>query len=300
MLTFSFGLSRRSVLRVFALGAAGCAPPRAASPAAGTGSVSARLADLERRSGGRLGVAWSNAASRTVSGHRQNERFPMCSTFKLPLVAAVLQRVDAERESLDRVVRYDASALLEYAPVTRDHVQRGGMTVEGLCEASVSLSDNTAANLLLDTLGGPPALTSFFRSLGDAVSRLDRTEPLLNTALPGDERDTTTPAAMLGLVVEILVSSRALSATSQKRLLGWLEQSPTGRSRLRAGLPGGWRAGDKTGTGENGATNDVVIAWPPAGGPLVIAAYSIGSPQSPEQRSETLAEVARIVTTAMG
>jgi beta-lactamase class A len=129
---------------------------------------------------------------------------------------------------------------------------------------------------------------------------LDRTEPLLNTALPGDERDTTTPAAMVGLVGEILVSSRTLSATSQKRLFGWLEHSPTGRSRLRAGLPGGWRAGDKTGTGENGATNDVVIAWPPAGAPLVIAAYSIGSPQSPEQRSETLAEVARIVTTAIG
>lgn len=259
--------------------------------------MSSRLAELERRSGGRLGVAWLDSARAPV-GYRDDERFPMCSTFKLPLVAAVLARVDAGQESLGRVVRYDASALLEYAPVTRERVAEGGMTVAALCEAAISLSDNTAANLLLETLGGPPGLTAFFRSHGDATSRLDRTEPMLNTALPGDARDTTTPGAMRDVVHRILATEQALTEPSRKRLLGWLERTSTGLGRLRAGLPKGWRAGDKTGTGENGATNDVAIAWPPSDAPIVIAAYSIGSAESLEQRSESLAEVARIVTSA--
>jgi beta-lactamase class A len=169
------------------------------------------------------------------------------------------------------------------------------MTVQDACDASVTWSDNTAANLLLETLGGPPGLTSFFHSLGDDVSRLDRTEPMLNTALPNDERDTTTPWAMLGVSRQVLLGS-TLREPSRRLLHTWLERSTTGRSRLRAGLPEGWRAGDKTGTGEHGATNDVAVAWQPSGAPLLIAAYSAGSALPAEQRSQTLADVARIVT----
>ncbi len=286
--------SRRQLLQGIPLALVGCS--RSAPLGSLPSKTEASLADLERRSGGRLGVAWLEGGSGSGSGYRQNERFPMCSTFKLPLAAAVLQRVDAGQESLSRVLPYDAAALLEYAPVTRQNVARGGMSVEALCEAAVSVSDNTAANLLLETLGGPAGLTAFFRSVGDATSRLDRTEPWLNTALEGDERDTTTPSAMLGAVGHILLGPTALSEASRTRLRGWLEQSTTGLTRLRAGLPSGWRVGDKTGTGEHGATNDVAVAWPPSGAPWLIAAYSWGSARSVEQRAETLAEVARLVT----
>lgn len=218
----------------------------------------------------------------------------MCSTFKLPLVAAVLMRVDAGEESLERRIAYDAAALLEYAPVTREHVSDGGMSVEALCEASITLSDNTAANLLLETLGGPSGLTAFFRAIGDSTSRLDRNEPMLNAATPGDERDTTTPSAMLGMMQELLLGN-VLRGASKERLLAWLIATKTGLKRLRAGLPTEYRAGDKTGTGNNGVTNDLAIAWPPSRPPILIAAYSWGSTASTERLSEVLAQVARLV-----
>ena len=227
-------------------------------------------------------------------GYRAGERFPMCSTFKLPLVAAVLKRVDAGEESLGRRIAYDAAALLEYAPVTREHVSDGGMSVEALCEASITLSDNTAANLLLETLDGPSGLTAFFRTIGDSTSRLDRNEPMLNTATPGDERDTTTPSAMLGMMQELLLG-KVLSGASKERLLRWLIATNTGLKRLRAGLPAEYRAGDKTGTGNNGATNDLAIAWPPSKPAILIAAYSWGSTSSTERLSDVLAQAARLV-----
>ena len=227
-------------------------------------------------------------------GYRAGERFPMCSTFKLPLVAAVLKRVDAGEESLGRRIAYDAAALLEYAPVTREHVSDGGMSVEALCEASITLSDNSAANLLLETLGGPSGLTAFFRTIGDSTSRLDRNEPMLNTAIPGDERDTTTPSAMLGMMQKLLLGN-VLSSASKERLLGWLIATKTGLERLRGGLPAEYRAGDKTGTGNNGATNDLAIAWPPSKPPILIAAYSWGSTASTERLSDVLAQAARLV-----
>ncbi len=218
----------------------------------------------------------------------------MCSTFKLPLVAAVLKRVDVGEESLERRIAYDAAAVLEYAPVTLEHVSDGGMSVEALCEASITVSDNTAANLLLETLGGPSGLTAFFRTLGDSISRLDRNEPMLNAAIPGDERDTTTPGSMLGMMHELLLGN-VLSRASKQRLLGWLIGTKTGLKRLRAGLPGEYRAGDKTGTGNNGATNDLAIAWPPSKPPILIAAYSWGSTASTERLSDVLAQAARLV-----
>jgi beta-lactamase class A len=155
-------------------------------------------------------------------------------------------------------------------------------------------SDNTAANLLLETLGGPAGLTKFFRSIGDATSRLDRNEPMLNTAIAGDERDTTTPSAMLADMQELLLGT-TLSAASRDRLNGWLVASTTGAARLRAGLPADFRVGDKTGTGNNGATNDVAIAWPKAKAPLLIAAYSVGSSAGTERLSQVLASATRLI-----
>ncbi|HET7540106.1 MAG TPA: class A beta-lactamase [Polyangiaceae bacterium] len=284
---------RRALLSGASLCVLGCAA--SVSPVERpTPETDARFAELERSVGGRLGVAAVDTGSARRVSYRAGERFPMCSTFKLPLVAAVLKRVDAGDESLGRRLAYDATALLEYAPVTREHVSDGGMSVEALCEAAITLSDNTAASLLLETLDGPSGLTAFFRAIGDPISRLDRNEPTLNTATPGDERDTTTPSAMLGVMQQLLLGN-VLRTASKERLLGWLIATKTGLERLRAGLPAEYRAGDKTGTGENGATNDLAIAWPPSKPPILIAAYSWGSTASTERLSDVLAQAARLV-----
>ena len=242
-------------------------------------------------------AAWDLATDQRVN-YREHERFLFCSTFKFPLAGAVLQRVDAGKEQLDRRIKYEASVLMDNSPITSQHVA-DGMTVAELCEATVTVSDNAAANLLLDPLGGPPALTAFFRSLSDNVSRLDRNEPELNAYAPGDERDTTTPAAMLHLAHELLVSERALSAASRQLLGEWLSRASTGLKRLRSAFPPGFRAGDKTGTGTDGVTNDVAIAWRPSGKPVLIAAYSLGIPGDLDARAEVIGRVGRIVVDAL-
>jgi beta-lactamase class A len=252
-----------------------------------------QLRELEQ-SGQRLGVAALDTESGRSFGHRQDERFPMCSTFKLLAVAAVLARVDRGEEQLERRVAFTEADLLEYAPATRARVADGGMRLGELCDAAITVSDNTAANLLLSSLGGPAGLTAYVRTLGDSVTRLDRNEPMLNEALPGDERDTTTPAAMLGDLEALLVGD-ALSNTSRDALTGWLVANTTGDRRLRAGVPKDWRVGDKTGTGERGVTNDVAIFWPPRRKPILVAAYLSAPASTPEAREAVLVEVARLV-----
>lgn len=171
------------------------------------------------------------------------------------------------------------------------------MSIGALCEAAVTLSDNTAGNLLLDSVGGPAGLTAWLRRLGDDVTRLDRRETALNEALPGDARDTTTPEAMLGLMQALLLGE-ALSATGRTQLQDWLVGCRTGDRRLRAGVPPGWRVGDKTGSGERGTANDIGILWPPGRPPILVAAYSTGSAAPEETRSAVLAEVGRIAASA--
>lgn len=171
------------------------------------------------------------------------------------------------------------------------------MDVAELCKAAVEASDNTAANLLLGLVGGPAALTRYLRSIGDARTRLDRNEPALNSSLRGDSRDTTTPAAMLATMHTVLLGG-ALSLASRQSLLGWLKASQTGQSRLRTGLPPGWAAGDKTGTGDNGAANDIAIAWPPQRRPILIAAYLGDSRATPEALNAAHARLGGIVSAA--
>ena len=218
----------------------------------------------------------------------------MCSTFKLLLAGAVLDRVDKHQESLDRQITYGENDLLEWAPVAKEHLKEGGMTVEAMCAAAVEYSDNTAANLLLQSIGGPNKLTEYLRSIGDKVTRLDRNEPELNTAIAGDPRDTATPTSMLNSV-NTLVLGQALSENSRKQLADWLVANTTGGARLRAGLPAGWRIGDKTGTGRNGATNDVAVVWPPDRAPILIVAFFVGSKADSSKREAAIAEVGRIV-----
>jgi beta-lactamase class A len=257
----------------------------------------ARLAQLERRDGGLLGVEVRDTATGRRFGHRADERFPMCSTFKAVAAAAVLARADAGKDDLNRRIAYGRDALLSYAPVTSKHVETG-MTLAELCAAAVVWSDNTAANLMLDTLGGPEGITAFARAHGDTVTRLDRTEPTLNTAIPGDPRDTTSPAAMVGLLETVLLG-KALSTESRGRLTGWMHDSPTGLKRLRAGLPEGWRTADKTGTGDNGTANVVALIHRPDGAPILAAVYLTGSPAEPAARDAVHAEIGRLIARAL-
>jgi len=225
--------------------------------------------------------------------HRSQERFPMCSTFKFLAVAAVLKRVDEGQEKLDRFIRYDEKDILEYAPVTKAHLKDGGMTLGALCAAAIEQSDNTAANLLLDAIGGPAGLTNFARSLGDKVTKLDRKEPELNSAIAGDERDTTTPAAMCSDMQQLLLRD-VLSESSRHQLEQWLQRNETGGSMIRAGVPKSWTVGDKTGRGANGATNDIAIVRPLDRAPILLAVYFVGSSAPADVRAATVAEAARV------
>lgn len=256
------------------------------------------LAELEASAGGRLGVAVYDLQTRRRYSRRGQERFPMCSTFKLVAAAAVLARVDKGQDELGRRIVYDAAALKPHSPVTEGHVGPPGLTLGQLCEAAVTVSDNAAGNLILQTLGGPAGLTAWIRSLGDATTRLDRWEVELNTAVPGDVRDTTTPDAMLYLL-EKLVLGDALSPASRDQLIAWMVANTTGDARLRAGLPAGWRVGDKTGSGENRTTNDIAVVWPPGRKPLVICAYLTEGPARNDARNKVLADVARIVAAGL-
>jgi beta-lactamase class A len=253
---------------------------------------------IERCASGRLGVSVHDSATSRRLAYRADERFPMCSTFKWLLVAHVLSQVDAGQEQLSRVVPYAAADLLDYAPVTRAHAHEGRMTLSELAAAAIQFSDNTAANLLLRVVGGPASFTAYLRRIGDMVSRLDRLEPDLNSALPGDARDTTTPAAMVANMERLLLGNE-LQAPSRELLIRWLVGSTTGADKLRAGFSPNWRIGDKTGMGAHGATNDVAIAWPPSRQPVLVAAYLTDTAASVEVRNNALAAVAREVSSWM-
>jgi beta-lactamase class A len=265
-------------------------PARAADRHA---TVRQALAGLERRHGGRLGVAILDTAGAEPFEHRGDERFPVTSTFKFLAAACALARVDRREESLDRRIAYGRDKLVPYSPVTGPHAGADGMNIGALCDAAVTLSDNTAGNLLLESFGGPAGLTGWVRGLGDEVTRLDRWETALNEATPGDPRDTTSPLAMLGLMRRLLVGD-ALSAASREQLAAWLVACRTGDKRLRAGVPVGWRIGDKTGSGERNTANDIAILWPPNRPPILVAAYYTGAQASDEERNAVLAEVGRL------
>jgi beta-lactamase class A len=264
----------------------------AASTPGSTSDFASRTLSVEQRTGGRIGVAAVDTGSGKRFDYRSEERFPMCSTFKLLAAAAVLKQVDGRHEKLDRFVSYDAKDILEYAPVTKVHLKDGGMTLGALCAAAIEQSDNTAGNLLLDTIGGPIGVTKFVHSIGDEMTRLDRKEPELNSAIPGDERDTTTPAAMCADIQRLLLDN-VLTKSSRHQLEDWLQHNETGTLMIRAGVPKTWTVGDKTGRCGNGATNDVAIIRPPGRAPIVVAIYSIGSTSSADDHASTLAEVAR-------
>jgi beta-lactamase class A len=265
----------------------GCAAYR------GAADVRGRLEQLEKLNGGRIGVTMLDTATGGFASHRQHERFPMCSTFKFLLAGAVLQRVDHGRESLQRALAIPALPLLSHSPLTQAHAG-ASMSIEALCHAVLTHSDNTAANLLLGTLGGPAGITEFSRSIGDGETRLDRTELALNEALANDPRDTTTPAAMAGDMKLLLLGS-VLTPASRSQLTAWMQASVTGLDRLRANLPSGWRAADKTGSNGQHTANDIAIFWPPARPAVIVTAY-ITQCRGPEsKRAGILRQIGQLV-----
>ena len=270
----------------------------AASAASAENDPANRIAAIETQVGGRIGMAALDTTNSKQVDYRADERFPMCSTFKFLAAAAVLKRVDEKKERLERFVPYGAKEILEYAPVTKEHLKDGGMTLSALCAAAIEQSDNTAGNLLFNAIGGPAGLTNFVRALGDRVTRLDRIEPELNSAIPGDERDTTTPAAICSDMQKLLLDD-ALSEASRRQLEDWLQHNETGGPMIRAGVPKNWIIGDKTGRGSNGTTNDIAIMRPPGRAPILLAIYSAGSTATANDRAAAIAEVAKIVAESM-
>jgi beta-lactamase class A len=258
-------------------------------------SLPEALAHLERANGGRLGVAVLETASGERSGHRADERFPMCSTFKVLLCAAVLKRVDRREETRDRSIAIPPKPLLSHSPLTELHAG-GTMSVAALCHAALTQSDNTAANLLLETIGGPAGLTAFARYIGDDVTRLDRTELALNESRAGDPRDTTSPRSMVDDLNSVLLGD-VLSPASTGQLIQWMEANVTGLDRLRANLPSGWRAADKTGSNGEHTSNDIAVLWPPDKPPIIVAAYITQCTGPESKRAAMLAEIGRLIVT---
>jgi beta-lactamase class A len=254
----------------------------------------AEVAALGTAAQGRLGVAIIDTGSGMRFRMRASERFPMCSTFKATLAAAVLARVDAGEERLRRAVPVTSADLVAYSPFAETRVGHDA-TVGELCAAAVGLSDNAAANLLLSAIGGPAALTRFLRQMRDHITRLDRTEPSLNTAIPGDSRDTTTPAAMAWTLHRLTLGD-ALAPASRAQLIAWMTAATTGGKRLRAGLPPGWRVADKTGTGAQGTNNVIGLLWPRRGAaPLVVTSYLTGSSLPDADKDAIHAGLARAI-----
>lgn len=251
---------------------------------------------LERAAGGRLGVCAIDTANGRRAQHRADERFPFCSTFKAMLAAAVLARSVERPALLQQRVTYRQDDLVRYSPVTERHVGTG-MTVAGLCAAAVQYSDNSAANLLLKLIGGPSAVTAYARAIGDDTFRLDRWETELNTALPGDLRDTTTPAAMAASL-RVLALGEALPAAQRAQWIEWVRGNKVGDKRIRAGVPAGWRVGDKTGTGDYGTTNDVGVVWPPSRAPIVLAVYYTQTRADAQAKDDVIEAAARIAVSA--
>jgi beta-lactamase class A len=262
------------------------------------GPLGPALARIERRSGGLLGVQVVHTGSGRRWGWRGDERFPMCSSFKLPLAGMALRQAATGALRLDERLAFGPSDLMHWSPVTEGLLAEGSLTLAELCAATLATSDNTAANLVLARLGGPPAFTAFMRGLGDAVTRLDRAEPAMNA--PHPFWDSSSPRAMAHSLQALLLGD-ALPPPQQAQLKAWLLASVTGRHRLRAGLPAGWAIASKTGTSDHGSTNDLGVVWPAGGAPIVVVAFIRGSRAGYAQREAALAEVARLVArTALG
>ncbi|WON78728.1 class A beta-lactamase [Serratia sp. UGAL515B_01] len=256
-----------------------------------------KLANLEKDSGGRLGVYAYNTANGQKVQLNGEKRFPFCSTFKVIAAGAILRHSLSHQGFLDQRIHYKKSDLAAYSPISEKHLD-SGMTVSELCAAALQYSDNTSINLLMALIGGPAAVTAYARSIGDTTFRLDRWETELNSAIPGDERDTTSPAAMAASLQKLTLGD-ALPNEQRQLLNSWMKGNTTGDQRIRAGVPSGAIVADKTGSGDYGTANDIGVVWIKDSAPLVIAIYSTYAQQDAKARNDVIASATRIVTQAL-
>lgn len=286
-------LKRRSLIA--ATTAFFLSPGRMAWAAERSSMVSAhkQLEAIEKDLDGRLGVFALDTASGAQLAYRADERFPFCSTFKVIAASAILAKSVQVPGLLQQRIAYAKKELVTYSPITEKHVDTG-MTIAELCAAAIRYSDNTAANLMIANLGGTQAVTAFARSIGDDVFRLDRWETELNSAVPGDLRDTTTPQAM-GNSLNRLALGDALPPEQRAQLCDWLLGNTTGATRIKAGIPSDWKIGDKTGTGDYGTANDVGVVWPVGRAPIIVAIYTTRNAKNAEPRADTIAAASRVI-----
>ncbi len=291
-----YSLFRRLLLLVTVVFVSVCRPSFADTQPINPTSIQEKLATLETSSGGRIGISAINTANNMRFQYRAEERFPICSTNKVMGVSAILKKSMTDNHFLQQKVIYKKDDLVVYSPMTKKHLA-DGMTIAELCAAAITLSDNTAINLLMKKLGGPEAVTAFARSIGDNTFRLDRWEPELNSAIPGELRDTSTPAAM-EKSLQRLTLGNVLASPQREQLQAWLKSNTTGDSRIRAGVPKGWIVGDKTGTGNYGTTNDIGIIWPTKCSPIVVAIYFTQNKKDAAPRDDVIASATRILMSA--
>uniref|UniRef100_UPI0039EF3C6F class A beta-lactamase n=1 Tax=Bordetella sputigena TaxID=1416810 RepID=UPI0039EF3C6F len=276
-------------------------PALAATGAAsrpGDGTRDAGFAALEHTHDRRLGLYAIDTGSGQEVAYRADERFPFCSTFKAVLAGAVLARDAGQPGLLDRRISYTKHDLASYSPITQQHAG-GSMCVADLCAATLQYGDNTAANLLLHLLGGPPALTAFAHSAGNASFRLDRFETALNTAIPGDPRDTSTPSDM-GRLLRNLMLGDALPAPARARLADWMLGNKTGDRRIRAAAPAGCKVADRTGTGDYASASDIGVLWPIGRQPMVLAIYTTAGDNRARADEALIAAAARLAISRLG
>ena len=266
--------------------------------ATGDSSLILAVKKAEKQLDARMGIAVYDLETMRHWEYRGNERFPLTSTFKTFACGALLWRVDGQKESLERVVEFGESALVEYSPITQKFAGKEGMSLFDLCEATLLTSDNSAANFILKEIGGPEAVTSFLRLLGDGSTRLDRWETDLNEGTPGDARDTTTPLAMAESFRKLLLED-VLLVESRQQLKQWLVDNQVSAALLRKSVPKDWVVADRTGAGGYGSRSITALMWPPERKPVVVALYLTQTSASFEARNQAIAEIGTSIVQAV-
>lgn len=246
---------------------------------------------IESDYGVKLGVyAFDTETNKEVTYNADN-RFAYCSTFKSLISGAILQKYSSDQ--LKQVIKYSQKDVLSYAPVTKNHVDKG-MTIEELCDAAVRFSDNTAANLLLNLIGGPSGFKSALNQLGDKVTEPARIELELNAATPGDTRDTSTPR-QLAIDLKEYTTGNILTDDKKKVLINWMSGNAKGDKLIRAGAPKDWIVSDKSGSGSYGTRNDIAIVMPPNKKPIFVAILSSKNTKDAKYDDKTVADASKIV-----
>ncbi|ERN39836.1 beta-lactamase class A [Rubidibacter lacunae KORDI 51-2] len=265
---------------------------------AGENDLIAAVQQIEARLNARIGIAVIDKETDRNWRYHAGDRFPINSTYKTIACAALLSRVDSGQEQLDRIVIFDESQLADYSPVTETRVGAPGMSLGELCQATIATSDNSAANFVMQAIGGPQAVTQFMRSIGDRTSRLDRWSPELSESVPGDQRDTTSPNAM-AMMLEQLVLKGTLSFESRQTLESWLKGNEISGDLIRAAVPSDWDVIDKTGSGGYGSRSIAAVMWPPQREPVIAAIYITETEVSFAERNAAIAEIGEAIVGAV-